>query len=53
MWDFFTNEMIPVIDKYQLQCVDAQMAKDITKEDFEGTLTTAVENQPLSTVRFN
>ncbi|XP_064407563.1 uncharacterized protein LOC135352321 [Halichondria panicea] len=48
IWKYFENTMVPIITKYQLEPMEAQV--DLTKEDIQRVLCSSVAQQPSSTV---
>ena len=48
MFTFFKDKVVPVILKYQLTAVESQT--ELTREDIESVLCTAVKDQPTSSV---
>lgn len=47
MWDYFHDDVVPIVTQYQQTSIQAQQ---LTREDVEGILCSAVLDQPISTV---
>lgn len=48
MWDFFEQNMVPAISRYQIAAIQAQ--SQLTKKDVEDIICSAVTGQHISTV---